>query len=219
MASVPVGAGGGRSVVSAVVTAPDDAAGWKAELDQRIEETRRAADAFGVSQGGPEGAFVGAILATIVAHSRIAEAADRRIQEFSAEERKRLEDLHRIGQVVLGQMRNGLIATEVQREVAVSRFMEKTAPVFAAELSKVLAIRERSWNFGLRMTWLAGAVVALAIAFAGGGGYVWWQHRDAVLALREFVLRSHVAGDRVWCPLSPAMVAAALPSGGQVAGR
>lgn len=174
---------------------------WKVELDHRIEEARQAAREYGASPGDPEGRFVGAVLATIIAHSRIAEAAERRVAAAVVEERQRLGDLHTIADRTLAQMRNGIISFEIQRDMAVTNFMEKTAPVFASEMGKALAIREKRWNFNLRMMWLAGAVAALVIAFVAGGAVIWSEHREAVLWQRACLARPHVAGNQLWCPI------------------
>jgi len=191
-----------RDVVSDVDADPKkDGAAWKAELDRRITELDGAILDWGPRGDAVEGRVMTGIVAVMSAFARVVEATEMRGIRAAEEERKRLDDLCVAADRTLAQMRNGLIGFEVQRDMAISRFMEKTAPVFAEQLGSVLAIREKRWNTKLRAIWLMGAVAVVAAIYGTGAGTIWWQTREAMAGLRECIARPYFAGNQAWCPL------------------
>jgi hypothetical protein len=174
-------------------------ADWKAEVDRRVAEVKDAALAWGATPTEPEGRLVSALLTVVLATASIAEAAEQRWNQAQADERKRLSDLCLATERTLTQARNGLIGLEVQRDVAINRFMETLMPLFADKLGGALALREKRWNTGLRLAWLSAAVGALLVAAGVGAGAVWWQTRDAVAGFRECLARPYFAGNEAWC--------------------
>jgi len=183
---------------------------WRAEFDRRLAEVGDAAREAGVDPSGFDGRLVSALIASVAMQAKLAEATEQRWIEATAEERKRLADLCVAADRTLAQMRNGLIGLELQRDMAISRFMEHTAPVFAERLGSVLAIREKRWNLQLRTTWVACAIGLLLAVYGAGATTVWWQARDAVVGLRECIERPYFAGNQAWC-LLPQRAGAAVP--------
>jgi len=174
------------------------------ELEQVVQQTEVAARDWGVRPDHLEGRFVSALLGCLTWLGRIMQAtvADLKAsaQDTRAAAAAELETLRNASKTalrVLQQAETALASSDVQRQVAVEKFVETIAPQIVKVVGSAVVIRERRYNWTVHWGRAAGiATVAGGLLF---GGYVWgsWHPDNAALA-------GAVALDRIRrCEASP----------------
>ncbi len=174
------------------------------ELEQVVQQTEIAARDWGVRPDHLEGRFVSALLGCLTWLGRIMQAtvADLKAsgQDARAAAAAELETLRNASKAalrVLQQAETALASSDVQRQMAVEKFVETIAPQIVKVVGSAVVIRERRYNWTVHWGRAAGiATVAGGLLF---GGYVWgsWHPDNAALA-------GAVALDRIRrCEVSP----------------
>ena len=174
------------------------------ELEQVVQQTEVAARDWGVRPDHLEGRFVSALLGCLTWLGRIMQAtvADLKAsgQDARAAAAAELETLRNASKTalrVLQQAETALASSDVQRQMAVEKFVETIAPQIVKVVGSAVVIRERRYNWTVHWGRAAGiATVAGGLLF---GGYVWgsWHPDNAALA-------GAVALDRIRrCEASP----------------
>ncbi len=174
------------------------------ELEQVVQQTEVAARDWGVRPDHLEGRFVSALLGCLTWLGRIMQAtvADLKAsgQDARAAAAAELETLRNASKTalrVLQQAETALASSDVQRQMAVEKFVETIAPQIVKVVGSAVVIRERRYNWTVHWGRAAGiATVAGGILF---GGYVWgsWHPDNAALS-------GAVALDRIrQCEASP----------------
>jgi len=174
------------------------------ELEQVVQQTEVAARDWGVRPDHLEGRFVSALLGCLTWLGRIMQAtvADLKAsgQDAKAAAAAELETLRNASKTalrVLQQAETALASSDVQRQMAVEKFVETIAPQIVKVVGSAVVIRERRYNWTVHWGRAAGiATVAGGLLF---GGYVWgsWHPDNAALA-------GAVALDRIRrCEVSP----------------
>ncbi len=174
------------------------------ELEQVVQQTEVAARDWGVRPDHLEGRFVSALLGCLTWLGRIMQAtvADLKAsgQDARAAAVAELETLRNASKTalrVLQQAETALASSDVQRQMAVEKFVETIAPQIVKVVGSAVVIRERRYNWTVHWGRAAGiATFAGALLF---GGYVWgsWHPDNAALA-------GAVALDRIRrCEASP----------------
>ena len=174
------------------------------ELEQVVQQTEVAARDWGVRPDHLEGRFVSALLGCLTWLGRIMQAtvADLKAsgQDARAAAAAELETLRNASKTalrVLQQAETALASSDVQRQMAVEKFVETIAPEIVKVVGRAVVIRERRYNWTVHWGRAAGiATVAGGLLF---GGYVWgsWHPDNAALA-------GAVALDRIRrCEASP----------------
>jgi len=174
------------------------------ELEQVVRQTEVAARDWGVRPDHLEGRFVSALLGCLTWLGRIMQAtvADLKAsgQDARAATAAELETLRNASKTalrVLQQAETALASSDVQRQMAVEKFVETIAPQIVKVVGRAVVIRERRYNWTVHWGRAAGiATVAGGLLF---GGYVWgsWHPDSAALA-------GAVALDRIRrCEASP----------------
>ncbi len=174
------------------------------ELEQVVQQTEVAARDWGVRPDHLEGRFVSALLGCLTWLGRIMQAtvADLKAsgQDARAAAAAELETLRNASKAalrVLQQAETALASSDVQRQMAVEKFVETIAPQIVKVVGSAVVIRERRYNWTVHWGRAAGiATVAGGLLF---GGYVWgsWHPDNAALA-------GAVALDRIRrCEASP----------------
>ena len=146
------------------------------ELAEVVRQTEVAAREWGVRPDHLEGRFVSALLGCLTWLGRIMQATALALKASSRETRAatetELETLRTASKAalrVLQQAETALASSDVQRQMAVGRFVETIAPQMVKAVGEAVVIRERRYN--QRVHWGRAA----GIAAAGGlllGGYV-----------------------------------------------
>jgi len=175
-----------KAVGQAVET---EAAKAARELEQVVQQTEVAARDWGVRPDHLEGRFVSALLGCLTWLGRIMQAtvADLKAsgQDARAAAAAELETLRNASKAalrVLQQAETALASSDVQRQMAVEKFVETIAPQIVKVVGSAVVIRERRYNWTVH--W--GRAVGIATV-AGGllfGGYVWgsWHPDNAAIA-------------------------------------
>jgi len=174
------------------------------ELELVVQQTEVAARDWGVRPDHLEGRFVSALLGCLTWLGRIMQAtvADLKAsgQDARAAAAAELETLRNASKTalrVLQQAETALASSDVQRQMAVEKFVETIAPQIVKVVGSAVVIRERRYNWTVHWGRAAGiATVAGGLLF---GGYVWgsWHPGNAALA-------GAVALDRIRrCEASP----------------
>jgi len=174
------------------------------ELEQVVQQTEVAARDWGVRPDHLEGRFVSALLGCLTWLGRIMQAtvADLKAsgqdaRTAAAAELETLRNASKTALRVLQQAETALASSDVQRQMAVEKFVETIAPQIVKVVGSAVVIRERRYNWTVH--WGRAAGIATV---AGGlllGGYVWgsWHPDNAALA-------GAVALDRIRrCEASP----------------
>jgi len=185
-------------------SAETEAAKAARELEQVVQQTEVAARDWGVRPDHLEGRFVSALLDCLTWLGRIMQAtvADLKAsgQDARAAAAAELETLRNASKTalrVLQQAETALASSDVQRQMAVEKFVETIAPEIVKVVGRAVVIRERRYNWTVHWGRAAGiATVAGGLLF---GGYVWgsWHPDNAALA-------GAVALDRIRrCEASP----------------
>ncbi len=185
-------------------SAETEAAKAARELEQVVQQTEVAARDWGVRPDHLEGRFVSALLGCLTWLGRIMQAtvADLKAsgQDARAAAAAELETLRNASKTalrVLQQAETALASSDVQRQMAVEKFVETIAPEIVKVVGRAVVIRERRYNWTVHWGRAAGiATVAGGLLF---GGYVWgsWHPDNAALA-------GAVALDRIRrCEASP----------------
>jgi len=185
-------------------SAETEAAKAARELEQVVQQTEVAARDWGVRPDHLEGRFVSALLGCLTWLGRIMQAtvADLKAsgqdaRTAAAAELETLRNASKTALRVLQQAETALASSDVQRQMAVEKFVETIAPQIVKVVGSAVVIRERRYNWTVH--WGRAAGIATV---AGGlllGGYVWgsWHPDNAALA-------GAVALDRIRrCEASP----------------
>lgn len=174
------------------------------ELAEVVRQTEVAAREWGVRPDHLEGRFVSALLGCLTWLGRIMQAAVHDLKASSKDIRaaseRELETLRAASTAalrVLQQAETALAGSDVQRQMAVGKFVETVAPQVVKAIGGAVVIRERRYNWTIQWGRAAGiAAVAGGLLF---GGYVWggWHPDNAALS-------GAVALDRIrQCEASP----------------
>jgi len=185
-------------------SAETEAAKAARELEQVVQQTEVAARDWGVRPDHLEGRFVSALLGCLTWLGRIMQAtvADLKAsgedaRAAAAAELETLRNASKTALRVLQQAETALASSDVQRQMAVEKFVETIAPQIVKVVGRAVVIRERRYNWTVHWGRAAGiATVAGGLLF---GGYVWgsWHPDNATLA-------GAVALDRIRrCEASP----------------
>ena len=170
-------------------TAETEAARAARELEEVVQRTEVAAREWGVRPDHLEGRFVSALLGCLTWLGRIMQATVSDLKASSKETRAavetELETLRTASKAalrVLQQAETALASSDVQRQMAVGKFVETIAPQMVKVVGEAVVIRERRYN--QRVHWGRAAGIAAA---AGGlllGGYVWggWRPDNTAIA-------------------------------------
>ena len=174
------------------------------ELEEVVQRTEVAAREWGVRPDHLEGRFVSALLGCLTWLGRIMQATVADLKASSRETRAateaELETLRTASKAalrVLQQAETALASSDVQRQMAVGKFVETIAPQMVKAVGEAVVIRERRYN--QRVHWGRAAGIS---AVAGGlllGGYVWgsWRPDNTAIA-------GAIALDRIrQCQASP----------------
>ena len=169
--------------------AETEAARAARELEEVVQRTEVAAREWGVRPDHLEGRFVSALLGCLTWLGRIMQATVSDLKASSKETRAavetELETLRTASKAalrVLQQAETALASSDVQRQMAVGKFVETIAPQMVKVVGEAVVIRERRYN--QRVHWGRAAGIA---AVAGGlllGGYVWgsWHPDNTAIA-------------------------------------
>ena len=169
--------------------AETEAARAARELEEVVQRTEVAAREWGVRPDHLEGRFVSALLGCLTWLGRIMQATAFDLKASSRETRAatetELETLRTASKAalrVLQQAETALASSDVQRQMAVGKFVETIAPQMVKAVGEAVVIRERRYN--QRVHWGRAAGIAAA---AGGlllGGYVWggWRPDNTAIA-------------------------------------
>jgi len=185
-------------------SAETEAAKAARELEQVVQQTEVAARDWGVRPDHLEGRFVSALLGCLTWLGRIMQAtvADLKAsgQDARAAAAAELETLRNASKTalrVLQQAETALASSDVQRQMAVEKFVETIAPQIVKVVGRAVVIRERRYNWTVHWGRAAGiATVAGGLLF---GGYVWGSRYPDNAALA-----GAVALDRIRrCEASP----------------
>lgn len=159
------------------------------ELEQVVQQTEVAARDWGVRPDHLEGRFVSALLGCLTWLGRIMQAtvADLKAsgQDARAAAAAELETLRNASKAalrVLQQAETALASSDVQRQMAVEKFVETIAPQIVKVVGSAVVIRERRYNWTVHWGRAAGiATVAGGLLF---GGYVWgsWRPDNTAIA-------------------------------------
>lgn len=171
---------------------PDEGApkDWVAEFRHQTEAIREAANEWAIRWQEPEGRFISALLGAIEIVGRLTVSVQTAIDASAREGRTAAEaelakarKLQDAAQLALLQVRNLELAATAEQENLTVRMIDQTLPLFVERLEKVLVIRERAWNEGVkwRRYGIAGAV-GLGI-FLSGFGLSWWQDSGRLAAM------------------------------------
>jgi hypothetical protein len=158
--------------------AETEAARAARELEEVVQRTEIAAREWGVRPDHLEGRFVSALLGCLTWLGRIMQATVSDLKASSRETRAALEtELETLRTAskaalrVLQQAETALASSDVQRQMAVGKFVETIALQMVKVVGEAVVIRERRYN--QRVHWGRAAGIATV---AGGlllGGYVW----------------------------------------------
>jgi hypothetical protein len=159
------------------------------ELAEVVRQTELAAREWGVRPDHLEGRFVSALLGCLTWLGRIMQAALSDMKASAKDTRAaataELETLRTASKTalrVLQQAETALAGSDVQRQMAVGKFVETVTPQLVKAIGEAVVIRERRYNQTVH--WGRAAGIA---TLAGGlllGGYVWgsWRPDNAVIA-------------------------------------
>ena len=187
------------------------------ELAEVVRRTEIAAREWGVRPDHLEGRFVSALLGCLTWLGRIMQATVSDLKASSKETRAavetELETLRTASKTalrVLQQAETALASSDVQRQMAVGKFVETIAPQMVKVVGEAVVIRERRYNH--RVHWGRAAGIAAVVGGLLLGGYVWGSWRpdntaiDGAIALDRIrqCQASPVRDDRTheaFCPM------------------
>jgi hypothetical protein len=174
------------------------------ELEEVVQQTEVAAREWGVRPDHLEGRFVSALLGCLTWLGRIMQATASDMKASAKDtkaaavaELETLRTANKSALRVLQQAEIALASSDVQRQMAVERFVETIAPELVKAVGAAVVIRQRRYNWTVH--WGRAAGIATV---AGGlllGGYVWGSWRPDNVAIT-----GAVALDRIrQCEASP----------------
>jgi hypothetical protein len=131
------------------------------------------------------------------------EATAKEAHSTTMAELESVRELRRTVEAVKGQAEVVQVMSVAEREHAVQRMLERTLPLFAERLQKVLAIREARWNADqARKRYAVAGLVFLGVFLSGVGLGVWAQRDPAAAMITERCLSSVVqAAGHTYCRL------------------
>ena len=169
--------------------AETEAARAARELEEVVQRTEVAAREWGVRPDHLEGRFVSALLGCLTWLGRIMQATVSDLKASSKETRAavetELETLRTASKAalrVLQQAETALASSDVQRQMAVGKFVETIAPQMVKVVGEAVVIRERRYN--QRVHWGRAAGIATVAGSLLLGGYVWgsWRPDNTAIA-------------------------------------
>ncbi len=158
------------------------------ELEEVVQQTEVAAREWGVRPDHLEGRFVSALLGCLTWLGRIMQAtvsdmkaSAKDTKAAAAAELETLRTANKTALRVLQQAETALAGSDVQRQMAVGRFVETVAPQLVKAVGEAVVIRQRRYNQAVQ--WGRAAGIATV---AGGlllGGYAWGSWRPDNVAI------------------------------------